>query len=119
MLDIVVDIIGKMDFLEEDEEVLKLVVIGKSNVGKLFLVNKLLGEERIIVSDIVGIIRDVIDILIEYKDNKYMIIDIVGIRRKLKVEESLEYYLVLRVLKVIKRVDVCILMLDVKEGFIE
>ena len=119
MLDIVVDIIGKMDFPEEDEEVLKLAVIGKPNAGKSSLVNRLSGEERTIVSDIAGTTRDAIDTLIEYKDNKYMIIDTAWIRRKSKVEESLEYYSVLRALKAIKRADVCILMLDAKEGLTE
>ena len=119
MLDIVVDIIGKMDFPEEDEEVLKLAVIGKPNAGKSSLVNKLSGEERTIVSDIAGTTRDAIDTLIEYKDNIYMLIDTSVIRRKSKVEESLEYYSVLRALKAIKRADVCILMLDAKEGLTE
>ncbi|ATV06842.1 ribosome biogenesis GTPase Der [Fusobacterium vincentii] len=119
MLDIVVEIIGKMDFPEEDEDVLKLAVIGKPNAGKSSLVNKLSGEERTIVSDIAGTTRDAIDTLIEYKDNKYTIIDTAGIRRKSKVEESLEYYSVLRALKAIKRADVCILMLDAKEGLTE
>ena len=119
MLDIVVEIIGRMDFPEEDEDVLKLAVIGKPNAGKSSLVNKLSGSERTIVSDIAGTTRDAIDTLIEYKDNKYMIIDTAGIRRKSKVEESLEYYSVLRALKSIKRADVCILMLDAKEGLTE
>lgn len=119
MLDIVVDIIGRLDFPEEEEDVLKLAVIGKPNAGKSSLVNKLSGEERTIVSDVAGTTRDAIDTLIEYKDNKYKIIDTAGIRRKSKVEESLEYYSVLRALKSIKRADVCILMLDAKEGLTE
>lgn len=119
MLDIVVDIIGRLEFPEEDEDVLKLAVIGKPNAGKSSLVNRLAGEERTIVSDIAGTTRDAIDTLIEYKDNKYMIIDTAGIRRKSKIEESLEYYSVLRAIKTIKRADVCILMLDAKEGLTE
>lgn len=119
MLDIVVDIIGKLDFPEEPTDALKLAVIGKPNAGKSSLVNKLSGEERTIVSEIAGTTRDAIDTLIQYKDNKYMIIDTAGIRRKSKVEESLEYYSVLRALKTIKRADVCILMLDAKEGLTE
>ena len=111
MLDIVVEIIGRMDFPEEDEDVLKLAVIGKPNAGKSSLVNKLSGSERTIVSDIAGTTRDAIDTLIEYKDNKYMIIDDSWDKKKSKVEESLEYYSVLRALKAIKRADVCILML--------
>lgn len=119
MLDVIVDIIGKLEFPEEDEEVLKLAVIGKPNAGKSSLVNRLSGEERTIVSDIAGTTRDAIDTLIEYKDNKYMIIDTAGIRRKSKVEESLEYYSVLRAIKTIKRADVCLLMLDAQEGLTE
>lgn len=119
MLDLVVDTIGKLDFPEEEEDVLKLAVIGKPNAGKSSLVNKLSGEERTIVSEIAGTTRDAIDTLIYYKDNKYKIIDTAGIRRKSKVEESLEYYSVLRALKSIKRADVCILMLDAKEGLTE
>ncbi len=119
MLDIVVDIIGRLEFPEEDEDVLKLAVIGKPNAGKSSLMNRLAGEERTIVSDIAGTTRDAIDTLIEYKDNKYMIIDTAGIRRKSKIEESLEYYSVLRAIKTIKRADVCILMLDAKEGLTE
>lgn len=118
MLDIVVDIIGNLTFPEE-EDVLKLAIIGKPNAGKSSLVNRLSGEERTIVSDIAGTTRDAIDTLIEYKENKYMIIDTAGIRRKSKIEESLEYYSVLRAIKTIKRADVCILMLDAKEGLTE
>ncbi len=119
MLDIVVDIIGRLDFPEEDEDALKLAIIGKPNAGKSSLVNKLSGEERTIVSEIAGTTRDAIDTLIQYKENKYILIDTAGIRRKSKVEESLEYYSVLRALKSIKRADVCILMLDAKEGLTE
>ncbi len=119
MLDMVVDIIGKLEFPEEEEDILKLAVIGKPNAGKSSLVNRLSGEERTIVSDIAGTTRDAIDTLIEYKENRYMIIDTAGIRRKSKVEESLEYYSVLRAIKTIKRADVCLLMLDAQEGLTE
>lgn len=119
MLDIVVDIIGRLELPEEDEDALKLAIIGKPNAGKSSLVNRLSGEERTIVSDIAGTTRDAIDTLIEYKENKYMIIDTAGIRRKSKIEESLEYYSVLRALKSIKRADVCILILDAVEGLTE
>ena len=119
MLDMVTEMIEKIDLPEEEEDVLKLAIIGKPNAGKSSLVNKLSGEERTIVSDIAGTTRDAIDTIVQYKDNKYMIIDTAGIRRKSKVEESLEYYSVLRAIKTIKRADVCILMLDGKEGLTE
>ncbi len=119
MLDLVVEIIGELDIIEDEEDILKLAIIGKPNAGKSSLVNKLSGEERTIVSDIAGTTRDAIDTMISYKDNRYMIIDTAGIRRKSKIEESLEYYSVLRALKAIKRADVCILMLDAKEGLTE
>lgn len=119
MLDMVTEMIEKIDLPEEEEDVLKLAIIGKPNAGKSSLVNKLSGEERTIVSDVAGTTRDAIDTIVEYKDNKYMIIDTAGIRRKSKVEESLEYYSVLRAIKTIKRADVCILMLDGKEGLTE
>lgn len=119
MLDMVTEMIEKIDLPEEEEDVLKLAIIGKPNAGKSSLVNRLSGEERTIVSDIAGTTRDAIDTIIQYKDNKYMIIDTAGIRRKSKVEESLEYYSVLRAIKTIKRADVCILMLDGKEGLTE
>lgn len=119
MLDMVTEMIEKIDLPEEEEDVLKLAIIGKPNAGKSSLVNKLSGEERTIVSDIAGTTRDAIDTIVQYKDNKYMIIDTAGIRRKSKVEESLEYYSVLRTIKTIKRADVCILMLDGKEGLTE
>lgn len=119
MLDMVTEIIQKMDIPEEEEDVLKLAIIGKPNAGKSSLVNKLSGEERTIVSDIAGTTRDAIDTLIEFNDQKYMIIDTAGIRRKSKVEESLEYYSVLRAIKSIKRADVCLLMLDGQEGLTE
>lgn len=111
--------IEKIELPEEEEDTLKLAIIGKPNAGKSSLVNRLSGEERTIVSDIAGTTRDAIDTVVQYNDKKYMIIDTAGIRRKSKVEESLEYYSVLRAIKTIKRADVCILMLDGKEGLTE
>ncbi|MGL5797742.1 MAG: ribosome biogenesis GTPase Der [Cetobacterium sp.] len=119
MLDLVVDTIE--EYVPEYEEVegLKLAIIGRPNAGKSSLVNRLCGEERTIVSDIAGTTRDAIDTAIEFDGNKYVLIDTAGIRRKSKVEESLEYYSVLRAIKTIKRADVCIWMLDGSEGLTE
>lgn len=119
LLDLVTEMIEKIELPEEEEDTLKLAIIGKPNAGKSSLVNRLSGEERTIVSDIAGTTRDAIDTVVQYNDKKYMIIDTAGIRRKSKVEESLEYYSVLRAIKTIKRAEVCILMLDGKEGLTE
>lgn len=119
MLDLVVDIIDQTVEEYEEEEGLKLAIIGRPNAGKSSLVNRLSGEERTIVSDIAGTTRDAIDTAIEYDGNRYILIDTAGIRRKSKVEESLEYYSVLRAIKTIKRADVCIWMIDGSEGLTE
>ncbi|MGL5089209.1 MAG: ribosome biogenesis GTPase Der [Cetobacterium sp.] len=119
MLDLVVDTIDEYVEEYEEEPGLKLAIIGRPNAGKSSLVNRLCGEERTIVSDIAGTTRDAIDTAIDFDGNKYVLIDTAGIRRKSKVEESLEYYSVLRAIKTIKRADVCIWMLDGSEGLTE
>lgn len=119
MLDLVVNIINEEVEEYEEEDGLKLAIIGRPNAGKSSLVNRLSGEERTIVSNIAGTTRDAIDTLIEFDGNKYILIDTAGIRRKSKVEESLEYYSVLRAIKTIKRADVCIWMIDGSEGLTE
>ncbi len=115
MLDEITDKISNID-MPEEEEGLKIAIIGRPNAGKSSLVNKLTGEERTIVSNIAGTTRDAVDSSFTYKDNKYVLIDTAGIRRKSKIEESLEYYSVLRAIKAIKRADVCFMMLDGKDG---
>ena len=102
---------------EEDEEnVMKVAVIGKPNVGKSSLINKILGENRVIVSDIAGTTRDAVDSEFENEFGKYVFIDTAGIRRKSKINDNLEKYSIVRSLLAIERADVCILMLDAKEG---
>lgn len=118
MLDLVTDLVDKVE-VPEEEEGLKLAIIGRPNAGKSSLVNRLAGEERTIVSNIAGTTRDAIDTLIEFDGNKYVLIDTAGIRRKSKVEESLEYYSVLRAIKTIKRADVCLWIIDGSEGLTE
>lgn len=115
MLDVIVENVNALEPVEE-EEGLKLAIIGRPNAGKSSLVNRLAGKERTIVSNIAGTTRDAIDTAIEYDGDKFVLIDTAGIRRKSKVEESLEYYSVLRAIKTIKRADVCLLMLDGEEG---
>ena len=115
MLDSVIGHIAKLEFPEE-EEGLKLAIIGRPNAGKSSLTNRLVGSERTIVSDVAGTTRDAIDTAFEYNEEKYVIIDTAGIRRKSKIEEDLEYYSVLRAMKAIGRADVCVMMLDAVEG---
>ena len=104
---------------KDDDESVKLAVVGKPNAGKSSLCNKLLGFDRTIVSDIAGTTRDAIDTPFIYKDKKYTLIDTAGIRKKKSVEEDLEYYSVLRALGAIRRADVCIMMIDSEVGVTE
>ena len=104
---------------EEDSTVIKVAVIGKPNVGKSSLVNKILGEDRVIVSDIAGTTRDAIDSEFENEFGKYVFIDTAGIRRKSKVEEKIEKYSVMRSILAVERADVCLLMIDANEGITE
>ncbi len=101
---------------EDDNDIIKVAVIGKPNVGKSSLINKILGEERVIVSDIAGTTRDAIDSYFENKEGKYVFIDTAGIRRKSKVKESIEKFSVMRTILAIERADVCLMMIDAKEG---
>ena len=104
---------------EEDEETINIAVIGKPNVGKSSLINALLGEERVIVSDIAGTTRDSIDTPLEKDGEKYILVDTAGIRRKNKIYEDIERYSVIRAIAAIERSDVCVIMIDATEGFTE
>ncbi len=103
----------------EEEERIKVAVIGKPNAGKSSLINRIAGEERVIVSDIAGTTRDAIDTEIDNQYGKYTFIDTAGIRRKSKVDDSLEKFSVLRSQMAIERSDVCVIMIDATEGFTE
>ena len=103
----------------EDDTVIKVALIGKPNVGKSSLVNKILGENRVIVSDIAGTTRDAIDSEFENEFGKYVFIDTAGIRRKSKVEEKIEKYSVMRSVLAVERADVCLLIIDANEGITE
>ena len=104
---------------EDDSLEVKVAVIGKPNVGKSSLINKILGENRLIVSNIAGTTRDAIDSRFENEHGKYIFIDTAGLRRHSKVEEKIEKYSVTRTLLAIERADVCILMIDANQGVTE
>ena len=105
--------------VEEDEDVIKVAVIGKPNAGKSSLVNKIAGEERMIVSDIAGTTRDATDTLIENDYGKFVFIDTAGIRRKSRIEDNIEKYSVIRAKLAVDRATVCVIMIDATEGFTE
>ena len=119
VLDKVYDNLPKEADNDEDSERIKVAVIGKPNVGKSSLINKILGENRNIVSNIAGTTRDAIDSYFENEHGKYTFIDTAGIRRKSKVTERIEKYSVLRSLFAIERADVCLMLIDANEGVTE
>ena len=116
MLDRVVEHFEEESTGEEEEENIKIAMIGKPNVGKSSLINKLLGEERLIVSDVAGTTRDAIDTEFENEKGKYVLIDTAGVRKKSKVKESIEKFSIMRTLLAIERADVCLMMIDATEG---
>ncbi|AWI03931.1 ribosome biogenesis GTPase Der [Clostridium drakei] len=116
MLDKVVSYFDDDKLYDEDDEYIKIAFVGKPNVGKSSLINKLLGEDRVIVSDVPGTTRDAIDSYLETEQGKFTLIDTAGLRRKSKVKEEIERYSVIRTYAAIERADVCILMLDATHG---
>ncbi|NLX62470.1 MAG: ribosome biogenesis GTPase Der [Tissierellia bacterium] len=104
---------------EEDEDIIKIAIIGKPNVGKSSLVNKIIGEERVIVTNIPGTTRDAIDTYFDYGENKYVFIDTAGLRRKRSIYENVERYSVVRTLNAVDRADMCILIIDGTVGVTE
>ena len=104
---------------EEDESVIKVALIGKPNVGKSSLINKILGEQRVIVSDVPGTTRDAIDTDFERDGQKYTFIDTAGLRKKSKVNENIEKYSGMRTITAIERADVCLLLIDANDGVTE
>lgn len=116
LLDGVTNAIPEFEIEEEDDESIKIALIGRPNVGKSTLVNKLIGEERVIVSPIAGTTRDATDSKITWQDQKFTLIDTAGIRKRGKIERGVEKYSVLRALKSLQRADVGLLLLDAVEG---
>ncbi len=119
LLDEVFKHLPKQDEIEDNNAALKVAIIGKPNVGKSSLVNRVLGEERCIVSDIAGTTRDAVDTPFENKHGKFIFIDTAGLRRSNKVFEDVERYSVIRANMAIQRCDVCVIMIDASCGFTE
>lgn len=119
LLDAVVSHFGEEEEDPYDEDTIRLSIIGRPNVGKSSLVNAILGEDRVIVSNVAGTTRDAIDTEYSYDGQDYVLIDTAGMRKKGKVYESTEKYSVLRALKAIERSNVVLVVIDAEQGIIE
>ena len=119
LLDACFEYFPEEDEEEEDDDSIKVALIGKPNVGKSSLVNRILGVERVIVSDVAGTTRDAVDSSFENEHGKYVFIDTAGMRKKSKVEDRVEKFSVLRSTMAIERSDVCLIMIDAQEGVTE
>lgn len=119
LLDAVLQYLPEQQDQEEDDNTVKVAVIGKPNVGKSSLINAISGEERAIVSDIAGTTRDATDTFINNEYGDFMFIDTAGLRRKSKVEDQIEKYSVIRAKMAVERASVCVIMIDALEGFTE
>ncbi len=119
LLDWCLEQFGDFDWEEEESDVVKVAIVGKPNVGKSSLLNRILGEERVIVSDMAGTTRDAIDSDFENETGKYCFIDTAGMRRKSKVDDMIERYSNMRTINAIERADVCLILVDANEGVTE
>ncbi len=116
MLDKVLEYIPEDAFAEEEDERPKIAIVGKPNVGKSSIINKLVGENRVIVSDIAGTTRDAVDTEVTYNGKEYVLIDTAGVRRKNKIKEELEHFMIVRTVGAVERADVVVLVIDATEG---
>ncbi len=119
MLDCVYELLPPEDPEDLDEDAIHVAIIGKPNVGKSSLVNRIAGEDRAIVSNVAGTTRDATDTVIENEHGKFVFIDTAGIRKKARVTERIEHYSVLRAYMAVDRADVCLIVIDAQEGFTE
>ena len=119
LLDWVLENIPEDSGGDEDSDVIKVAIVGKPNVGKSSLLNRILGEERVIVSDVAGTTRDAIDSYFENETGKYCFIDTAGMRRKSKVDDAIEKYSNMRSISAIDRADVCLILIDANDGVTE
>ncbi len=119
MLDEVVSYFPEGSAEEEEDDRIKVAIVGKPNSGKSSLINKLLGENRLIVSDIAGTTRDAVDTEVTYNGKEYVFIDTAGLRRKNKIKEELERFMIIRTVSAVERADVAVLLIDATEGVTE
>ena len=119
MLDEVIANFNSEDNTDEEDERPRIAVIGKPNVGKSSIINKIVGEDRVIVSDIAGTTRDAIDTAVTYNGTEYVFIDTAGLRRKSRIKEEIERYSIIRTVTAVERCDVAVLMIDAQEGITE
>ena len=119
MLDEVVEHFPEDTREDEDSDIPKIAIVGKPNVGKSSLINKLLGEDRVIVSDVAGTTRDAVDTKVTWNEKDYIFIDTAGLRRKAKVKEEIERFSVIRTVTAVERADVVVVMIDASEGVTE
>ena len=119
MLDVVTSYFREDAGQEEEDDRIRVAIVGKPNVGKSSVINKLLGENRLIVSDIAGTTRDAVDTEITYNGKDYIFIDTAGLRRKNKIKEELERYMIVRTVSAVERADVVVLVIDAVEGVTE
>ncbi|MCR5766979.1 MAG: ribosome biogenesis GTPase Der [Lachnospiraceae bacterium] len=119
MLDEIVSHFDENAETAEEDERPRIAVVGKPNVGKSSLINKLTGEERLIVSDIAGTTRDAVDTVVNYEGKEYIFVDTAGLRRKNKIKEDLEKYMIVRTVSAVEKSDIVILMIDAEEGVTE
>ena len=117
MLDEVVSHFPADSEFDEEDERPKVAIVGKPNVGKSSIINKLIGEKRLIVSDIAGTTRDAVDTEVTYNKKQYVLIDTAGLRRKSKIKEDLEHYMIVRTVAAVERADVVVLVIDI-DGFV-
>ena len=116
LLDRIVELIPATDAAADDDEYIRVAVIGKPNAGKSSIINRIAGEERSIVSDMPGTTRDAVDTTVENSYGKYIFVDTAGIRRSAKIDDKLEKYSVMRAQLAVERADVCVIMIDANEG---
>ena len=119
LLDAVFEYFPEESVKEEDDDAIKVAIIGKPNAGKSSLVNRVAGETRVIVSDVAGTTRDAIDTAVENDKGRFLFIDTAGIRRKSRVRDNVEKYSIIRAEAAVDRADVCVIMIDATEGFTE
>ncbi len=119
LLDAVLEHLPSNGNVDEDDDRPRIAIVGKPNVGKSSIINRLLGEERLIVSDIAGTTRDAVDATVKYNGREYIFIDTAGLRRKNKIKEELEHFMIVRTVAAVERADIVIVVIDATEGVTE